>query len=335
MPTLSVVIPVYRSERSLDELYRRLVPPLEVISKDFEIIFVDDCGGDNSWAVICNLAAEDRRVKGVQLSRNFGQHAATICGISRSQGTWIITLDDDLEHQPEYIPALYNKALEGYSLVYGVYSERTHSAWRNITSEIARKLFNLAIPSLNYEYTSFRVIHHTVAHALGGFDSPFPFVDGYLSWLTNSYSTVKVKHSPRSHGKSNYDFRKLLRHTINIFVTFSDVPLRVSSWIGLMSFVIGMVWFAFIVFYRLIGGITVSGFASLMAGIVLFGGIQLLVLGTIGTYLGRMNFKSSQKPLYLVSREATATTTATATESERVGSKGDAMLNSLKSSRLL
>jgi polyisoprenyl-phosphate glycosyltransferase len=330
MPTISVVIPVYRSERSLDELYRRLVPPLEAISEDFEILFVDDCGGDNSWAVISNLAAQDRRVKGIQLSRNFGQHAATICGISRSKGAWIITLDDDLEHQPEYIPDLYRKALEGYSLVYGVYNERTHSAWRNITSQIARKLFNLAIPSLNYEYTSFRVIHHTVAHALGGFDSPFPFVDGYLSWLTNSYSTVKIQHSPRAHGKSNYDFRKLLRHTINIFVTFSDVPLRVSSWIGLMSFVIGMVWFAFIVFYRLIGGITVSGFASLMAGIVLFGGIQLLVLGTIGTYLGRMNFKSSQKPLYLVSRETTAT------ESDVVASKDDAMLNSLKGgSRLL
>ena len=306
MCTISVVVPVYRSGQSLDELYRRLITSLELISEDFEMIFVEDCGGDNSWAIISNLAAKDRRVKGIQLSRNFGQHAATICGISKSKGTWVITLDDDLEHQPEYIPDLYKKALEGYSLVYGVYSERTHSGWRNVTSQIARKLFSLAIPSLNYEYTSFRVIHYNIAHALAGFESPFPFVDGYLSWLTNSYSTVEVQHSPRAHGGSNYNFRKLLTHTINIFVTFSDVPLRISSWIGLMSFLIGMVSVAFIVFYRLIGGITVSGFASLMAGIVLFGGIQLLVLGVIGTYLGRMNFTSSQKPLYLVSRETAA-----------------------------
>ncbi len=303
METLSVVVPVYRSERTLPELHRRLVDVLKPLGVRYEIIFVEDSGGDGSWKVIEEIARRDEHVRGIQLSRNFGQHAATICGISKCTGDWIVTLDDDLEQGPEDIPALFAKAHQGYALVYGVYGERSHSFWRNLTSGIARGMFRVAIPSLNYEYTSFRVIDRKIAQALADFDSPFPFVDGYLSWLTSSYAIVPVKHAPRLHGTSNYNFRRLLTHTINIFVTFSDLPLRLASWIGLGAFFIGMAWLAFIVLGRLLGGITVSGFASVMAGIIVFGGIQLLILGIFGEYLGRMNFKSSRKPLFLVSRQ--------------------------------
>ena len=270
------------------------------ISGSYEIIFVEDCGPDNSWNIIQSIAAKDPRVRGLKLSRNFGQHAATICGISTARGDWIVTLDDDLEQSPEHIPALVAKAREGYTLVYGIYEERSHGSWRNLTSAIARWLFRMAIPSLNYEYTSFRVIARPVASKLVDFDSPFPFVDGYLSWLTNSYATVAVPHAQRAHGSSNYNFRKLLTHTINIFVTFSDMPLRMASWIGLGASLAGMSWLSFILLRSMLGGITVSGYASVMAGIILFGGIQLLILGIFGEYLGRMNFKSSKKPLFLV-----------------------------------
>lgn len=300
---LSVVIPVYKAEGCLYELYRRLCLSLETITRDFEIILVEDCGGDLSWEIICELASADSRVKGVQLSRNFGQHAATICGISRASGRWVVTMDNDLEQDPADIARLYQKACEGYALVYGVYPQRTHVWWRNLTSGMARRMFKLAIPSLNHEYTSFRVINNNIARKLIDFDSPFPFVDGYLSWLTNNYTTVEVVHESRPHGESTYTFRKLLMHTINIFVTFSDLPLRMATWIGFGSFIVGMLWLAGIILARFMGGITVSGFASLMAGIVLFGGIQLLILGVIGEYLGRMNFKTSKKPLFLVNLE--------------------------------
>ena len=299
---LSVVIPVYRSQATLLELHRRLVAALEPVEPSFEILLVEDCGGDDSWAVINEIAATDKRVRGIQLSRNFGQHAATICGLAKARGEWIATLDDDLEQAPEKLPDLYRKALEGYDLVYGVYPQRSHKAWRNITSACARWLFNKAIPSLNYTYTSFRVIRGDLARELQRFDSPFPFVDGYLSWLTNRYASVEVPHATRASGTSNYTFRKLLTHTINIFVTFSDLPLRMASWIGLVTFLMGMGWLAVIVLRYLLGGISVSGFASIMAAVLLFGGVQLLVLGVFGEYLGRMNFKSSKKPLFLVSR---------------------------------
>lgn len=299
---LSVVIPVYRSAATLLEMHRRLVDALSPVMPSFEIIFVEDCGGDNAWQVIQDLAASDPRVLGIQLSRNFGQHAATICGITKARGKWIATLDDDLEHLPERLPDLYRKALEGSDLVYGVYPDRSHRAWRNMSSALARWLFMKAIPSLNLAYTSFRVIRGDIARELRRFDSPFPFIDGYLSWLTNRCASVQVPHGVRTHGKSNYSLKKLLTHTINIFVTFSDLPLRMATWMGLFAFMLGMGWLAMIVLRYVLGGISVSGFASIMVGILLFGGVQLLVLGIFGEYLGRMNFKSSRKPLFLVGK---------------------------------
>ena len=305
-PLISVIVPVYRSELILPELHNRLTEVLQRISDRFEIIFVEDCGGDGSWGVIERLSARDRRVRGIQLSRNFGQHAATICGISEASGQWILTMDDDLEHRPEFIPELFRKANEGYALVYGVYPERSHKGWRNLTSALGRKMFSLAIPNLNYEYSSFRLIERTTAKALVEFDSPFPFVDGYLAWVTNRYATVTIDHGKRTHGTSNYNFRKLLTHSINIFVTFSDLPLKFATWLGLGSFAVGIAWLVVILFRYLFGGITVSGYASVMAGIVAFGGMQLLILGIFGEYLGRMNFKSSKKPLYLIGRTTLA-----------------------------
>ena len=219
---LSVVVPVYRSEATLPELYSELVSVLETAEPSFEIILVEDCGGDGSWRVIQGIAASDARVRGIQLSRNFGQHAATICGFAHARGRWIATLDDDLEQTPACLPLLYAKAREGYDLVYGVYPQRSHKAWRNATSNIARWLFRKAIPSLNDIYTSFRVIRGELARELVKFDSPFPFVDGYLSWLTNHCTCVEVPHRSRQHGLSNYTFHKLVAHTVNIFVTFSD-----------------------------------------------------------------------------------------------------------------
>ena len=300
MTHISVIIPVYKAENCLHELYRRLQGSLEVISNDFEIILVEDGGGDRSWSIIVELAKLDERVKGIKLSRNFGQHAATICGISKASGEWIITIDDDLEQSPEDIYSLYEKANEGYHLVYGVYKYRSHSFWRNITSQFARILFKIAIPTLNYDYTSFRIIKKEIAKNLAHFDAPFPFIDGYLSWLTHNYAIVTVKHYNRASGHSNYTFLKLLTHTLNIFVTFSDLPLRCVTWVGLISFLIGVFLSFLIVANRLIGGITVSGYTSIITSLIIFSGLQLLVLGIIGEYLSRINFKTSKKPLFLV-----------------------------------
>lgn len=303
IPILSVVIPVYRSQDTLEKLYIRVRDAIESVDPDFELILVEDCSDDDSWSVIERLAASDKRVHGIKLSRNFGQHAATICGIGRARGKWVVTLDDDLEHSPEYIPDMYHKAQEGYDLIYGTYTVRTHKSWRNVTSNIARWLFKKAIPTLNDDYTSFRCIRREIATVLEQFDSPFPFVDGYLSWITGNCSSIDTTHSYRDTGHSNYNFRKLFTHTLNIFVTFSDMPLKIASWAGLFFFFIGMIWFGVIFAGKLTGWITAAGFPSIMGGIVLFGGIQLFILGVLGEYLGRINFRVSKKPLYIITRE--------------------------------
>jgi undecaprenyl-phosphate 4-deoxy-4-formamido-L-arabinose transferase len=302
-PLLSIVVPVYRSEATLGQLHQRVSQSLDAAGISFELIFVEDCGGDGAWSVIESLIAGDPRVKGIQFTRNFGQHAATICGLSRSHGTWAVTLDDDLEHPPEKIPALLEHAAQGHDIVYGIYPTRSHRWWRNLTSRIGKVLFKIAIPSLSDKYTSFRLIRGDIARGITVFDSPFPFVDGYLAWLTNRVGSVEVPHLARQSGASNYNFRKLLAHTFNIFVTFSDLPLRLASWLGIATFLFSLVLIAYVLYGRITGLIEVSGFASIMAALAFFGGIQLLVLGVFGEYLGRMNFKSSRKPLFLV-REA-------------------------------
>jgi glycosyltransferase involved in cell wall biosynthesis len=300
MARISAVVPVYRSEACLPEFYERLSLALSKITEDYEIVFVEDCGGDRSWEIIQSFSKSDSRVRGVQFSMNFGQQAATLCGFYLAKGEWIVTIDDDLEQNPADIEKLYEKAQLGYSLVYGTYSDRTHSTWRNVTSTTIKRLFKIAIPTLNTEYTSFRIIERKIAKEVCKFTSPFPFVDGYVSWLTTNTTTMEVSHSHRFSGVSNYTFGKLTRLAINTFVTFSDMPLKAASWCGILFFLVGMAGLSWVVLAKVLGGITVSGFASVMSGIFLFGGIQLLVLGVLGEYIGRINFKSSQKPLYLV-----------------------------------
>lgn len=302
-PGISVVVPVYRSAGTLALLRDRIDAALSGAGMDYELIFVDDCGGDHSWDVIQALVDMHPGVRGIKLSRNFGQHAATLCGISRAKGEWVVTIDDDLEQPPEMIPRMIEEARSGFAVVYGVNEQRTHALWRNVTSEIGRSLFKLAIPSLNREYSSFRVIHRSAASALSRFQSPFTFVDGYLSWVTSNYSTVVVPHHARNEGGSNYTLRKLVSHMLNIFVTFSDLPLRLATWLGTGASLAGAVWVLVILAGRLSGTIDVSGYTSLMAAILFMGGVQLLILGIFGEYLARINFRTGSMPLFLVEKE--------------------------------
>lgn len=300
---VSIVIPVYLGAATLRLLRERIAMTMTQANFLYEIIFVEDCGGDDSWSVLEAMSMEHSTVRAIKLSKNFGQHAATLCGISLARGRWVATIDDDLEQPPESLPDLLRKAEEGHALVYGVTNVRSHAAWRNITSEIGRKLFKFAIPSLNKQYTSMRVIDGRIANELQRFQSPFAFVDGYLSWLTNDYATVVVPHDLRAAGSSNYNLRKLISHMINIFVTFSDLPLRIATWLGVGTSIGGSLWGIFILLGRLFGDVTVSGYTSLMAGITFLGGIQLLILGIFGEYLARINFKTTSMPSFLIAKD--------------------------------
>ena len=297
---VSVVVPVYGGASALAELNKRLAKCMNEVGLRHELILVDDRGQAESWHVIRELAHQDYRVVGLRLSRNFGQHAATICGIEHARGAWVVTLDDDLEHAPESIPALLKAGSEECPLVYGVFAKRTHAAYRNWSSELMRWTLKRAFPDLNEQYSSFRAMHAPLAHQLAAFKLNKPYIDGMLSWMTSSVDTVEVPHGERQHGESTYTLRKLISHAFNIFVTFSQLPLRIASYGGATLAAVSFAYMMYVVFGYFTGRITNPGYTSLMSVILFACGVQLLILGLLGEYVGRLMGATYRKPVYLV-----------------------------------
>jgi polyisoprenyl-phosphate glycosyltransferase len=299
-PDVSVVVPVYGGSDALAELRDRLQSSMASAGLAWELILVDDRGRAESWPVIRQLSADHPQVIGVRLSRNFGQHAATICGIEHARGEWIITMDDDLEHPPEAIPSMIDAGSEDRPLVYGLFPRRTHSGFRNLSSELMRWTLKRAFPDLNEDYSSFRAIHAPLAKQLTSFRLSKPYIDGMLSWMTSSVRTVEVEHGERRHGESAYTWRKLFSHAVNIFVTFSQLPLRIASYGGAALSLVSFAYMLFVVFGYFSGKITNPGYTSLMSVILFACGIQLLILGVLGEYVGKLMGAAYRKPTYLV-----------------------------------
>jgi polyisoprenyl-phosphate glycosyltransferase len=297
---VSIIVPVYGGTAALPELRERVAAAMSSAGYIYELILVDDRGQADSWQAIKALASRHSEVVGVRLSRNFGQHAATVCGMEHARGEWIVTMDDDLEHPPEAIRALLDAADEEYPLVYGVFRKRTHASHRNLSSEVMRRMLKMAFPELNGEYTSFRVIYAPLCKKLVGFRLSKPYIDGMLSWVTSSVRTVDVAHGTRRHGESTYTLRKLLSHAVNIFVTFSHVPLRIATFGGAGLAAVSFVYMLVVIYMYLSGRIASPGYASLMSVVLFACGIQLLILGVLGEYVGRLMGAIFQKPVYVV-----------------------------------
>lgn len=300
MLDVSIVVPVYGGSNALPELCRRLDQVMQTAGLDHEVILVDDRGQTEAWGVICKVAAQYSSVRGLRLGRNFGQHAATICGIAHARGKWIVTMDDDLEHPPESIPSMLAAGNDDYPLVYGVFEKRTHAAYRNLSSELMRRMLKRAFPDLNEDYCSFRAIHAPLAKQLDRFGLNRPYIDGMLSWLTSSTRSIKVPHEQRQHGESTYTMRKLLSHAANIFVTFSYLPLRIATFGGAALAGISFLYLLYVVYGRLSGSIHDPGYASLMSVVLCACGIQLLILGVVGEYVGRLMGATFRRPVYVV-----------------------------------
>jgi glycosyltransferase involved in cell wall biosynthesis len=299
-PHVSIVVPVYGGSAALAELCERTSATMAVVGCRYELILVDDRGQKEAWPIICSLAERYEEVVGLRLGRNFGQHAATICGIAHARGEWIVTMDDDLEHPPEAIPALLAGSDGEHPLIYGVFARRTHAGYRNLSSELMRRTLKRAFPDLNENYTSFRAIHASLARHLADFGLSKPYIDGMLSWMTSSVRTIEVEHGERRHGESTYTLRKLLSLATNIFVTFSHLPLRIASYGGAALALVSFAYLLYVLYGHLSGNITNPGYTSLMSVVLLACGIQLLILGVIGEYIGRLMGAAYRKPVYLV-----------------------------------
>jgi polyisoprenyl-phosphate glycosyltransferase len=298
---VSVVVPVFRSEASLRALVARLLRTLEETGLRHEVVLVEDGGGDGSWSLLRELqAAEADRIVIIQLMRNYGQHNALMCGFRHARGEYIITLDDDLQNPPEEIPKLLDQIRTGeFDLVYGIYSSKRHSPWRNLGSAVVNAFYRLAFQN-SVTITSFRAITRPLLMSILSYDWNFTFVDGLLAWNTQRIGQVEVEHHPRAAGLSGYNVAKLVLLSVNLFTNFTLLPLRIVSWFGLALSAVGFSLVLYYLFQSLRSQISVPGYASTIIAILVVGGTQLLAMGVIGEYLGRLHLNVNRKPQYTV-----------------------------------
>lgn len=297
---VSVVIPVYGSEGSIEPLVRRLAETLRAMKLQFEVICVNDDSPDGVWSRIVALQAEIPELLGIHLMRNFGQHNATMCGFAHARGKVVVTMDDDLQHDPAELPKLLTRLNEnGLDVVYGAYEVKRHSRFRNIGSGLVNQVFRRVF-QIPFNFSSYRAIRRPVIQSIVNYNLNFTFIDGLLAWTTRRIGSVQITHHDRTMGRSGYNIRKLLSLALNLITNFSIAPLQIASLLGFLSAIGGFATgLAFLTAY-IFGGIEVPGFASTITAILVLGGVQLLALGTIGEYVGRLHLNFNKKPQFVV-----------------------------------
>jgi polyisoprenyl-phosphate glycosyltransferase len=330
-PKLSVVIPVFRSAGTLPALAQRLRTALDGLDREYEIIFVEDGSPDHSWQVLERLQREHAEcIHVIQLMRNYGQHNALMCGFRQARGRFIVTMDDDLQNPPEEIPKLLAAIEErDLDLVYGRYGAKRHDRWRNLGSTIVSMFFRRVFRS-SIRPTSFRIIRRALVDSIKRYDLNFTFVDGLLAWNTQRVGETPVEHHPRREGRSGYSIAKLTLLALNLFTNFSLLPLQVISVLGCLTATFGLGLGIYYTILHLLSQITVPGYASIMVALVTLGGLQMLSLGIMGEYLGRLHLNVNRKPQYTVRRrlgsaEAEPEETAGSVDSPCVSVPGSAI----------
>jgi glycosyltransferase involved in cell wall biosynthesis len=300
VPEFSIVIPVYNEEDNIRELSARLFSVMKTLGTH-EIILVDDGSRDGSWQLIKELHGQDKRVKGISFSRNFGHHIAITAGLDLAEGKTVVLMDGDLQDPPEEIPKLWDRMREGYDLVYGIRKEKKDSLAKRLTSWLfwwfINRLAGIEIPR---NQTLLRMFDRKVLEALKSMRERARFVHGMIAWTGFRVCLQEVEHAPRTKGVSKYNVVKLFRLAFNAVTSFSTVPLRLATYLGILSSGIGLFYAFYFLYKKIFYGIPVLGYASIIVAVLFVGGIQLLILGIIGEYLGRVYQEVQKRPLYIV-----------------------------------
>ena len=298
---LSIVVPVYNSSNILANLVGRIIPVSTSLGMPFEIILVNDDSQDESWTVIRRLAAEDNRVRGICMMRNYGQHNALLAGLRVARYSTTVTLDDDLQHPPEELSKLIAKLNDGFDVVYGSPESKTHGFLRNVASAVTKIALQSAMSAESARRVSaFRAFKTDLRRAFETHQSPFVCLDVLLTWGTTNFGAVKVIHDERRQGQSNYTVTKLIRHALNMMTGFSVLPLQLASIIGFVFSLGGVGILAYVLGCYALYGSSVAGFPFLASIIAIFSGAQLFALGILGEYMARIHFRSLDRPTYTV-----------------------------------
>jgi len=298
----SIVIPVFNSEKSLEELHTRVKAAMEKISGDVEIIFVDDFSKDKSWDILLQIKAENpQQVKLFRLGKNFGQHSATLCGFQNSIGNRIATLDDDLQHSPEDISLLVARMdATGADVVYGISSEKFKL--KRLSREIYKK-GSQKLEGAMGEGSSFRLIKRHLAERILAHDHQYPFIEEILYWYTRFVEFVPVTFQPRKHGKSNYSPKNTLSLLKGNTLNYSNWPLKMMMVLGgIFSFIFFLVGI-FYIFKKLFLGVSVPGFTALIVSICFTASLMLLCFGVLGFYIKNILMRLNHHPAYFVKEQ--------------------------------
>ncbi|MBI3509102.1 MAG: glycosyltransferase family 2 protein [Bacteroidetes bacterium] len=301
---LSIVIPVYNSEETLNDLFSEIDKTLSG-KQNYELILVDDGSRDHSWENILKLKeANAEKIKGIRLSKNFGQHNAIVCGFSFASGDAVLTMDDDLQHPPAEIPKLIQRFEETNSdVVYGIYESKQHSSMRNAGSSFVQKSSRIAVGNSGLG-SSFRLMKKNIAEQiLSHRHQAQLFIDEILHWYTTKFSTVEVEHHPRKAGKSGYTFLKLTTMYFDVVINYTAVPLKIMTWVGLFSSIVTFVLGVRFIYLKLMFG-SKPGFTATIVTVLFATSLLMFCMGIIGQYLNKLYQLQNRRPAWSIDEVA-------------------------------
>lgn len=303
MPLLSLVVPLFNEEESIADFFRRVIPCLEAIDGiRFELVCVNDGSRDRTLARLIEVAESDARVRVIDLSRNFGKEAALSAGLAYAQGDIVVPFDADLQDPPEVIPLLVEKWREGYDVVLAQRIDRTSDTWMKRLSALGfyrlhNKLAEIKIPE---NVGDFRLMTREVTDAVNSLPESRRFMKGLFAWVGYRTAVVPYCREPRVAGKSKFSSWRLWNFAMEGITSFSTVPLRIWTYFGLLVSVLSFLYAAYLIVRTLAHGVDVPGYASIFVSILFFSGVQLVGIGILGEYVGRIYLESKRRPLYLV-----------------------------------
>ncbi|MEM7550844.1 MAG: glycosyltransferase family 2 protein [Bacteroidota bacterium] len=300
-PKISVVSPVYRAENIIEELVKRIIIQLSKITVDFEIVLVEDGSPDESWKKIKKETSKDDRVKGIKLSRNFGQHYAISAGLELSSGEWVVVMDCDLQDLPEEINNLYSKALsDGVDSVVASRITRNDSFLKKFVSFAFYKTLSW-LTGVDYDHTvaNFGIYKRSVVNSVVSMGDSIRYFPSMIKWVGFKSTTLEVSHSARPEGKSSYNLKKLLNLALDIILSYSDRPIRLVIKLGLIISILSIASAIFTFFQAIYGQIEVPGYASLIISIWFFSGVIVIIIGIIGLYVSKTFQAAKRRPNYI------------------------------------
>lgn len=300
-PLISLIIPIFNEEDNINELYERCKKTLEKIGPG-EIIFINDGSRDKTLEKMLGIAKKDKSVKIIDFSRNFGHQIAITAGMDNSQGEAVVIMDGDLQDTPETIPELVKKWEEGYEVVYAKRRTRKDSLFKRITAYIFyRAIKKIASIDITEDTGDFCLLDKKVIDTMRGIKEHSRFMRGLTSWVGFKKGVILFDRAERKRGSTNYPLRKMMKFAYDGITSFSYFPLKMATYLGMLSAIIGFIWGIYAIYQKIYHPeTTIPGWATIVVAVFFLGGIQLIVLGTIGEYIGRIYTETQNRPLYVV-----------------------------------